>query len=111
MNVTGGGVDQYLGNVSRTADQQRLGARIQKASFHGEDDNMQSTHRSIYDRRAKDSKEVLSGEESEAAVSNKINERFKSLNVRSFKASSLTNTAQATNRSNRRRQLGGVRHL
>ena len=72
---------------------------------------MQSTHRSIYDRRAKDGKEELSVEENEAAVSNKINERFKSLNVRSFKASSLTNTAQVANRSNKRRQLGGVRHL
>ncbi len=110
MNLLGGGADQYMGSVSRTADQQRIGARIQKASFQGDD--MPSPKRHHYlDGKIKDSKEVLSGEESEAIVSNKINERFKSLNVRTFKNNSLTNAASVSNRNNKRRNLGGMRQL
>ena len=99
MNLLSGGTDQYLNNFSRTADQQRIGARIQKAAFQGGDD-IHSPNHQYYESKLKDSKEILSGEESEAVVSNKINERFKSINVRTYKNSALSNAAGNVTKGN-----------
>ena len=105
--------------ISRTADQQqRLNNRIQRATFTSDAEtpkvyaNMQNREMTAPREREQDS---------EARVSLKINERFKSLSIRNIKNHSTTNAVAASSTARgqagvggplaRRRNMPGIKHL
>ena len=93
--------------ISRTADQQQrqLNHRIQRATFTADGETPTPQMSNLQNRELTAPR--VSEQDSEARVSLKINERFKSLSIRNIKNHSTTNAMSAAASTARGNQHGG----